>query len=207
MLPEYLGQPRFNYGTAEQRDEVGVATGMSWTPNGGDIIGVEVTTMPGKGELLLTGQLGDVMRESARAALSYARANARRLGIKSKRFDADIHIHVPEGAVPKDGPSAGIPIVAALISALTGRAVRRDTAMTGEITLRGHILPVGGIKEKVIGAHRAGIRMIIIPEANRHDLDEVPSRVRRQLEFLFVHQVDEALLAVLRSPEPSSEEE
>ena len=168
LLGKYLGPPRRSHGLAEQRDEVGVATGMSWTANGGDTMAVEVSVMDGKGTLTLTGQLGDVMRESAQAALSFARANARRLGIDERRFDkTDIHIHVPEGAVPKDGPSAGITLATALISALTGQAVKRDVAMTGEITLRGRVLPVGGIKEKVLGAHRAGIRTIILPTQER----------------------------------------
>jgi ATP-dependent Lon protease len=148
--------------------------------------------MDGKGNLTLTGQLGDVMRESAQAALSFARANASRLGIEGRRFEAcDIHIHVPEGAVPKDGPSAGITLATALISALTGRAIRRDVAMTGEITLRGRVLPVGGVKEKVLGAHRAGIRTIILPTKNERDIAEVPSQVKRKLAFVYVDQVDE----------------
>jgi ATP-dependent Lon protease len=200
LLAGYLGSPRYSHGTAELHDEVGVATGMTWTANGGDIIAVEVTSMPGKGDLLLTGQLGDVMRESARAALSFARANARRLGIKPKRFEGtDLHIHVPEGAVPKDGPSAGVTMATALISALTGRAVRRDVAMTGEITLRGRILAVGGIKEKVLGAHRSGIGTIIMPEANRRDLEEIPEHVRRQLQFVYANHIDSVLEYALRS--------
>ncbi len=198
-LVSYLGSPRYSHGTAELHDEVGVATGMTWTANGGDIIAVEVTSMPGKGELQLTGKLGDVMRESAFAALSFARANARRLGIKPKRFEGlDLHIHVPEGAVPKDGPSAGVTMATALISALTGRPVRRDVAMTGEITLRGRVLPVGGIKEKVLGAHRSGISTIIMPEANRRDMEEVPEHVRRQLTFVYATHIDAVLECALR---------
>jgi ATP-dependent Lon protease len=192
LLGKYLGPPRHIHNSAEQQDEVGVATGMFWTANGGDTLTVEVSIMDGKGNLTLTGQLGDVMRESAQAALSFARANASRLGIEGRRLEAcDIHIHVPEGAVPKDGPSAGITLATALISALTGRAIRRDVAMTGEITLRGRVLPVGGVKEKVLGAHRAGIRTIILPTRNERDIAEVPSQVKRKLAFVYVDQVDE----------------
>jgi ATP-dependent Lon protease len=192
LLSKYLGPPRHIHNSAEQQDEVGVATGMFWTANGGDTLTVEVSIMDGKGNLTLTGQLGDVMRESAQAALSFARANASRLGIETRRFEAcDIHIHVPEGAVPKDGPSAGITLATALISALTGRAIRRDVAMTGEITLRGRVLPVGGVKEKVLGAHRAGIRTIILPTKNERDIAEVPLQVKRKLAFVYVDQVDE----------------
>ncbi|HEX5692503.1 MAG TPA: S16 family serine protease, partial [Roseiflexaceae bacterium] len=192
QLSNYLGPPRHSYNIAEQQDEVGVATGMFWTANGGDTLTVEVSVMDGKGLLLMTGQLGDVMRESAQAALSFARANAGRLGIESRRFETcDIHIHVPEGAVPKDGPSAGITLATAMISALTGRAIRRDVAMTGEITLRGRVLPVGGIKEKVLGAHRAGIRTIILPSKNARDAAEVPGHVKRKLAFVYVDQMDQ----------------
>jgi ATP-dependent Lon protease len=192
LLNKYLGPPRHTHNIAEERDEVGVATGMFWTANGGDTLTIEVSIMDGKGTLIMTGQLGDVMRESAQAALSFARANAGRLGIEAQRFESsDIHIHVPEGAVPKDGPSAGITLAVALISALTSRAIRRDVAMTGEITLRGRVLPVGGVKEKVLGAHRAGIRTIILPAKNARDIDEVPAHVKRKLSFIYVEQMDE----------------
>jgi ATP-dependent Lon protease len=194
LIGKYLGPPRRTHGLAEQRDEVGVATGMSWTANGGDTMAIEVSIMDGKGTLMLTGQLGDVMRESAQAALSFARANAKRLGIDTKRFDkTDIHIHVPEGAVPKDGPSAGITLATALISALTGHAVKCDVAMTGEITLRGRVLPVGGVKEKILGAHRAGIRTIILPSNNERDIAEVPAQVKRRLSFIYVNHMDEVI--------------
>ncbi len=196
LLAKYLGPPRRSYGLAELRDQIGVATGMTWTANGGDVMAVEVSIMKGKGVLTLTGKLGDVMRESAQAALSFARANAERLGIYSRPFDElDIHIHVPEGAVPKDGPSAGITIATALVSALSGQAVKRDVAMTGEITLRGRVLPVGGVKEKVLGAHRAGIRMIIMPGKNERDIAEVPSQVKRRLMFTYVEHMDEVIAA------------
>jgi ATP-dependent Lon protease len=192
LLSKYLGPPRHAHGLAEERDEVGVATGMFWTANGGDTLTVEVSIMDGKGTLIMTGQLGDVMRESAQAALSFARANALRLGIEARRFEtSDIHIHLPEGAVPKDGPSAGITLAIALISALTGRAIRRDVAMTGEITLRGRVLAVGGVKEKVLGAHRAGIRTIILPVKNERDIAEVPAQVKRRLSFVYVEHMDE----------------
>lgn len=211
-LARYLGPPRYLYGLAEQRDEVGVATGMSWTANGGDVMAVEVSLMKGRGTLSLTGQLGEVMRESAQAALSFARANAEALGIKPKRFDTtDIHIHVPAGAVPKDGPSAGITMATALISALTGRPVRRDVAMTGEITLRGRVLPVGGVKEKVLGAHRAGIDTVILPQRNAVDLEEVPAHVKRRLHFVYVNHMLDVIACALcerereRDERPSAE--
>lgn len=191
-LVRYIGPPRYLHGIAEQHDEVGVATGMSWTANGGDVMAVEVSLMKGRGTLSLTGQLGEVMRESAQAALSFARANAETLGIKPKRFDnTDIHIHVPAGAVPKDGPSAGITMATALISAFTGRPVRREVAMTGEITLRGRVLPVGGVKEKILGAHRAGIATVVLPRRNEVDLEEVPPHVKRRLHVVYVdHMLD-----------------
>jgi len=183
-LLKFLGPPRYTFGVAERRDEVGVATGVAWTSAGGDLMPVEVTLMEGKGSLLLTGQLGEVMQESAQAALSYARSHAKELGIKGEKsnFDRmDIHIHVPEGAIPKDGPSAGITIATALISALTGRPVRRDVAMTGEITLRGKVLPIGGFKEKVLAAHRAGLRTVLVPKENKKDLIELPKKAKSLL--------------------------
>jgi ATP-dependent Lon protease len=206
LLDKYLGPPRYTHGKAEERDEVGVATGMAYTPNGGDAMAVEVSVMEGKGGLLLTGQLGDVMQESAHAALSYARANARKLGIETKRFDkVDIHIHVPEGSVPKDGPSAGVTLATALISALTGRRVRRVVAMTGEITLRGRVLAVGGVRDKVLGAYRAGIATIILPRRNERDLIDVPSNVKRKLHFVYVQQMDEVLGAAMLDAPPKKE--
>jgi ATP-dependent Lon protease len=205
-LAEYLGPPRRTHGIAEVQDEVGVATGMSWTAGGGDVMAIEVSVMKGKGALSLTGQLGDVMRESAQAALSFARANAEALGIAARRFETtDIHIHVPEGAVPKDGPSAGITLATALVSALTGRPVRREVAMTGEITLRGRVLPVGGVKEKVLGAHRAGIATVILPLKNERDAAEVPGHVKRRMRFVYVERMDEVLAAALCSPSASVE--
>ncbi|HEX9991223.1 MAG TPA: endopeptidase La [Chloroflexia bacterium] len=200
-LERYLGAPRFSYGMAEEEDEAGLATGVYWTPMGGDIISVEVTLMEGKGSLLLTGQLGDVMKESAQAALSYARTRARQLGIDPARFEkTDIHVHVPAGAIPKDGPSAGVTLGTALVSALTARKVRRDVAMTGEITLRGKVLPIGGLKEKVLAAHRAGISTFILPRKNEKDLDEIPQKVRRELEMVAVDDLDAVLKVALRPP-------
>ncbi len=197
-LHAFLGVERFRYGLAEERDEVGMATGLGWTPTGGDILAVEVSLMPGKGQLQLTGQLGDVMQESAKTAVSYARARAAALGIPAERFaETDIHIHVPAGQIPKDGPSAGITLATALISAITKRPVRRTVAMTGEITLRGHVLPVGGIKEKMLGAHRAGVTTIILPEENRKDLEELPIHVREALIFHFVDRMPKVLEVAL----------
>jgi len=201
-LIRYLGPPRYSFGAAEERDEVGVATGLAWTETGGDTLSVEVTIMPGKGSLILTGQLGDVMQESAQAALSYTRSQAEILGIGGVDFDKiDVHIHVPEGAVPKDGPSAGVTMATALISALTGRAVHHDVAMTGEITLRGRVLPIGGLREKALAAHRAGLKVMLLPKKNRQDLSEVPSRLRKRLDFVFVESMDQVLPVAL-SPSP-----
>jgi ATP-dependent Lon protease len=198
MIPKYLGPQKFFWGAAEDVDQVGVATGVARTEMGGDILGVEVTLMPGKGNLILTGQLGDVMRESAQAALSYARSQAETLGVSPKLFDKhDIHIHVPAGSVPKEGPSAGITIAAALISALTRRPVSRQVAMTGEITLRGRVLPVGGLRDKVLAAHRAGIKTFVLPKRNAKDLHEVPTGVRRGLRFVFAGDMAEVLNAAL----------
>ncbi|NJN67728.1 MAG: endopeptidase La, partial [Chloroflexaceae bacterium] len=206
-----LGPPPYSYGQTEQEDEVGVATSMVWTSNGGDIIRVEATLMEGKGNLTLTGQLGEVMQESGQTALSYARSHARGLGIDPKRFDkTDIHINVPEGAVPKDGPSAGITMATALVSALLMRPIRRNVAMTGEVTLRGRVLPVGGIKEKVLGSHRAGVDTIVLPQKNERDLIEVPQQVRRKLTFVLVSHMDQVLdtaLGPAPPPKPRPEPE
>jgi len=197
-LTRYLGPPRYVLGTAEERDEVGVATGLAWTESGGDTLSVEVTVLPGKGNLLMTGQLGEVMQESAQAALSYTRSRAHELGLEDLDFDKiDIHIHVPEGAVPKDGPSAGITIATALISALTGRPVMHNVAMTGEITLRGRVLPIGGLREKLLAAHRAGLKTMLLPSRNRRDLSDIPLRMRRGLNLVFVDTMDQVLPVAL----------
>jgi ATP-dependent Lon protease len=193
-IEEYLGPIKFRYGEAEGGEEAGIATGLAWTEAGGDILFIESTIMKGKGSLLLTGQLGEVMQESAKAAVSYLRSNAERIGLDSEFAEKfDIHIHVPEGAIPKDGPSAGVAIVASLYSVLSGKPVFKDVAMTGEITLRGRVLPVGGIKEKVLAAHRAGIKKVILPRDNERDLILVPEEVRTSLEFVFVEHLDEVL--------------
>jgi ATP-dependent Lon protease len=202
-LLKYLGPPQYSYGVIEEQDEVGVATGIAWTAAGGDTMAVEVTFMEGKGNLILTGQLGDVMQESAQAALSYTRSHARDLGIKRKDFERlDIHIHVPEGAIPKDGPSAGITMATALVSALSSRPVHREVGMTGEITLRGRILPIGGFKEKILAAHRAGLKTVLLPKKNEKDLQEIPRKVRRDLQFIFVERMDEVLPVALIQPPP-----
>jgi ATP-dependent Lon protease len=198
LLTKYLGAQKFFPEVAERINKPGIATGLAWTPVGGDILFIEATKMKGKGNLILTGQLGDVMKESAQAALSYIAAQAERLGIdESFRQKYDIHVHVPAGATPKDGPSAGVTILTALTSLLTSRSVRNDLAMTGEITLRGAVLPVGGIKEKVLAAHRAGIKYIILPERNRLDLEEIPKQVLEDLEFHFVKEMDEVIRIAL----------
>jgi ATP-dependent Lon protease len=197
-LAKYLGPPRFIRDDGEQTDEIGLAIGIAWTEAGGDLLPVEVTLMEGKGSLMLTGQLGDVMQESAQAALSYARSHAFELGMGDVDFDKlDIHIHVPEGAVPKDGPSAGITMATALISALIERPVHHNVAMTGEITLRGRVLPIGGLKEKVLAAHRAGLKTILLPKQNRKDMVEIPKRVKRDLTFVFVERMEEVLPVAL----------
>jgi ATP-dependent Lon protease len=193
-LEEFLGKPKFRFGQAEEIDQVGVATGLAYTTVGGDTLQIEVSLAPGKGKLVLTGKLGDVMRESAQAAFSYIRSKSEGLGIDPKFHEKnDIHIHVPEGAVPKDGPSAGITMVTALVSALSGRTVKKEVGMTGEVTLRGRVLPIGGLKEKSLGAHRAGITTIIAPKDNEKDLEDIPESVREELEFILVSHVDEVL--------------
>jgi ATP-dependent Lon protease len=193
-----LGKRRFYDDVAERIDRPGVATGLVWTPTGGEIIFVEATLTPGKGELRLTGQLGDVMKESAAAALSYLKARAGDIGINPELFDKnDIHVHVPAGAQPKEGPSAGVTVLTAMASILTGRPVREDVAMTGEITLRGRVLPIGGIKEKVLGAHRAGLRRVIMPRRNEADLDDIPADLRKQMKFVMIDSIDEVLREAL----------
>lgn len=201
-LSEYLGVPRYLPEAEQETDEVGVATGLAWTPAGGEILYIEATTMKGKGQLTLTGHLGDVMKESAQAALSYARTRVDDLGLPPDFYkDLDIHIHVPAGAIPKDGPSAGITMATALVSVLTQTPISKDVAMTGEITLRGRVLPVGGIKEKCLAALRAGAKSIIIPERNMKDLEEVPADVRKKMNIVMIKHVDEALnLALKKKP-------
>ena len=197
-LAAILGAPQFESETAMRTSVPGVATGLAWTPVGGDILFIEATRAPGSGRLILTGQLGEVMRESAQTALSIVKNRAAALGIDAGRFEkSDIHIHVPAGAIPKDGPSAGVAMFMALVSLMTDRTVRSDTAMTGEISLRGLVLPVGGIKEKVVGAHRAGIRRIMLPARNRKDYDDIPEIARKEVEFIWLERVEEAVAAAL----------
>ncbi len=198
-LHEYLGAQKFRYELAEEADEIGVATGLAWTQAGGDVIFVEATPVSGKGNLILTGKLGEVMQESARAALTYARSKAASLGIEENFYEnKDVHIHVPAGAIPKDGPSAGVTMAVALISALTKRPVSKEVGMTGEITLRGKILPVGGIKEKVLAAHRAGMKKVILPKENEKDLEEVPQEIKEELQFIWAERIDQALEIALK---------
>jgi ATP-dependent Lon protease len=193
QVREILGAPRFESEVAMRVSVPGVATGLAWTPVGGDILFIEATRVPGKGALILTGQLGDVMKESAQAALSLVKSQCDTLGIDPALFErSDIHVHVPAGAIPKDGPSAGVAMYTALVSLLTGRTVRHDVAMTGEISLRGLVLPVGGIKEKTVAAHRAGIRTVLLPARNRKDLEDIPDSVRREVTFVWLERADEA---------------
>ena len=204
-VQRFLGPPRFRYGTAEAEDQIGLTTGLAWTELGGELLTIEATVMPGKGKLMITGKLGEVMQESAQAAMSYVRSRAEVLGL-DKRFieNMDIHVHVPEGAIPKDGPSAGITMATTLVSALCRLPVRKDVAMTGEITLRGRVLPIGGLKEKVLAAHRGGIKKILIPKENAKDIREIPRKVRECLEIVLVDHTDEVLREALRLEDPAA---
>jgi ATP-dependent Lon protease len=203
-VTEYLGVPRFRPSMAEEQSEVGLATGLAWTEVGGELLVTEATLMPGKGKLTLTGKLGDVMQESAQAALSYVRSRAADYGLAEDfHSKLDIHVHVPEGAIPKDGPSAGITIASTLVSALTKIPVRRDVAMTGEITLRGKVLPIGGVKEKLLAAHRAGVKNIILPRDNEKDLADIPKNVLDVIDVHLVSTMDDVLKLALASPLPT----
>ena len=205
----YLGVPRFRYGEAELEDQVGVVTGLAWTEVGGELLTIEGVMMPGKGRMTVTGNLRDVMKESISAAASYVRSRAVDFGIEPPLFDRrDIHVHVPEGATPKDGPSAGVAMATAIVSVFTGIPVRRDIAMTGEITLRGRVLPIGGLKEKLLAALRGGLKKVLIPEDNAKDLVEIPESVKNNLEIVPVSRMEEVLRhALLRMPEPITWEE
>jgi ATP-dependent Lon protease len=199
-VTDFLGRQRFFDESAERIDRPGIATGLAWTAVGGEIMFIEAATMPGKEErLILTGQLGDVMKESAMAALSYVRSNAKALGLPANVFEGqNVHIHVPAGAIPKDGPSAGVTMITVLVSLASGRKVRSDLAMTGEITLRGKVMPIGGIKEKVLAAYRSGIRTIILPEKNRPDLlEDIPNELRDQMTFHYASDISQVLAAAL----------
>ncbi len=203
-ISQYLGSPKYRFGLAEKEDQIGVVTGLAWTEVGGEVLTVEVQSHPGKGRLALTGQLGDVMKESAQAGYTYIRSIAKELGIPDDFYEnTDVHVHVPEGAIPKDGPSAGVTMATAIASELSKRKVRQDIAMTGEITLRGRVLPVGGIKEKVLAAHRAGCKTIILPQDNKKDLEDIPANVSRKLKFVLVETMEEVLpIALLEREAP-----
>ncbi|MGB7904626.1 MAG: endopeptidase La, partial [Steroidobacteraceae bacterium] len=202
---EILGAPKFENEVAMRVSVPGVATGLAWTPVGGDILFIEATRIPGSGKLILTGQLGDVMKESAQAALSLLKSQAESLGVDSTRFEkSDIHVHIPAGAIPKDGPSAGVTLYTALVSLMTNKTVRNDVAMTGEISLRGLVLPVGGIKEKTVAAHRAGIRTVMLPARNRRDLDDIPESVRKELTFVWLERVEDAVSQAIDGSVPKA---
>jgi ATP-dependent Lon protease len=197
-VEKYLGTRKYRYDRANEKDEVGIATGLAWTPVGGDTLSIEVTLMQGNGKLELTGQLGDVMKESARTGVSFIRSKTEQFKIDPDFHNKnDIHIHVPEGAIPKDGPSAGVTLITAMVSALTGIPVKKNVAMTGEITLRGRVLPIGGLKEKVLAAHRAGIDTIIVPIDNKKDIDDIPEVIRKELKFVFAADMDTVLNTAL----------
>jgi ATP-dependent Lon protease len=204
VLGEYLGVPKFRFGEVEDEDQVGVVTGLAWTDVGGELLTIEAAMMPGKGKMTVTGNLRDVMKESISAAASYVRMRAIAFGIEPPSFDKrDIHVHVPEGATPKDGPSAGVAMVTAIVSVMTGIPVHRDVAMTGEITLRGRVLPIGGLKEKLLAAHRGGIKTVLIPEENAKDLVEINDSIKSGLDIVPVSRMDEVLArALVRKPEP-----
>ncbi|MGA8495406.1 MAG: endopeptidase La, partial [Xanthobacteraceae bacterium] len=209
VLPDYLSVPKYRYGEVEDVDQVGVVTGLAWTDVGGELLTIEAAMMPGKGKMTVTGNLRDVMKESISAAASYVRMRSAALGIEPPMFDRrDIHVHVPEGATPKDGPSAGVAMVTAIVSVMTGIAVHRDVAMTGEITLRGRVLPIGGLKEKLLAAHRGGIKTVLIPEENAKDLVEINDSIKSGLDIIPVSRMDEVLArALVRKPEPITWEE
>ena len=198
-LEKYLGVQRFRFGEAEQNDQVGQVTGLAWTEVGGDLLTIEAALVPGKGKLTITGQLGDVMQESVQAAMTVVRSRARMFGLEEDFYQKqDIHIHVPEGAIPKDGPSAGIAMCTTLVSVLTNIPVKATVAMTGEITLRGEVLPIGGLKEKLLAAHRGGIKTVLIPQENERDLAEIPKNIKDQLDIRPVKWIDEVLQVALQ---------
>jgi ATP-dependent Lon protease len=200
-LPEYLGVRKFRYGVGEEEDQIGAVTGLAWTEVGGELLTIEAVTVPGKGQIKTTGKLGEVMTESIATAMSFVKARSPSYGVKPSIFSRkDIHVHLPEGAVPKDGPSAGVGMVTAMISTLTAIPVRRDIAMTGEVTLRGRVLPIGGLKEKLLAALRGGITTVLIPAENEKDLAEIPASVKEALEIIPVSHVDEVLSRALTQP-------
>jgi ATP-dependent Lon protease len=198
LIPKYLGVPKFRHGETEGKDEIGLCIGLAWTEVGGELLAIESSLMRGAGKMLMTGKLGDVMQESVQAALTYVRARAEKFGLEENFYkETDVHVHVPEGAIPKDGPSAGIAVVTSIASAFMKRKVRGDIAMTGEITLRGRVLPIGGLKEKLLAAHRGNIKTVIIPKDNEKDLSEVPANVLKAIEIVFVEHMDEVLKVAL----------
>jgi ATP-dependent Lon protease len=204
-VPKFLGPPRFRYGIADIEPQIGVATGLAWTEMGGELLQVEVTIVPGRGKLTITGQLGEVMQESAQAAMSYVRSRADKIGLASDFYHKiDIHIHLPEGAIPKDGPSAGITLATALVSALCKVPVRNDLAMTGEITLRGRVMPIGGLKEKVLAAHRGGIKLVLIPKENEKDIEEIPAPILKGVNLVMVEHMDDVLRHALVLADPDA---
>jgi ATP-dependent Lon protease len=203
-VQKYLGVPKFHFGLAEERDEIGITTGLAWTEVGGELLTTEVSVMPGKGKLTVTGKLGDVMQESAQAAMSYVRSRAEALGLGKDFYSKlDIHVHLPEGAIPKDGPSAGITMATAITSALLKIATRKDVAMTGEITLRGRVLPIGGLKEKILAAHRGKIKKVLIPKENKKDLKDIPKKILKEIEVVLVEHMDDVLKHALLVEDPS----
>jgi ATP-dependent Lon protease len=200
---KYLGIPKFKFGEIEEKDQVGISTGLAWTEVGGELLTIEVSIVPGKGTFTVTGKLGEVMQESAQAAMSYVRSRAEKLGLERSFYQkVDIHIHVPEGATPKDGPSAGIAIVTAIASALTRKPVMHDLAMTGEITLRGRVLPIGGLKEKILAAHRGRVKRVIIPKENEKDLKDIPANILKDIKIVLVEHMDEVLKEAIVSEGP-----
>jgi ATP-dependent Lon protease len=204
-IEKYLGPPEYSPTDKETEDQVGVATSIAWTMAGGDIMPIEVALTEGKGNLQITGQIGEVMQESAQAALTYLKSRAKSFGLKGEDFeDMDVHIHVPEGAIPKDGPSAGITLATAVISAFTGRKVRKDVGMTGEVTLRGRVLPIGGVRNKVLAAHRNGLKTVLLPSRNQKDLVDVPKKVKDDLELIFVKHMDDVLEAAMMPAEKTA---
>jgi len=203
-IPNFLGIPRFRYGMIEEKDEIGLTTGLAWTEVGGELLVVEVSIVPGKGKLTITGRLGDVMQESAQAAMSYVRSRAHHFDLPEDYYQKiDIHIHVPEGAIPKDGPSAGITMATTIISALLRLPVRKDIAMTGEISLRGRVMPIGGLKEKILAAHRGGIKKVIIPSENKKDIKDIPPKILKDLKIVLAEHMDEVLVNALVVKDPA----
>lgn len=197
-LEKILGKPVYTYNSANDSDEIGIVRGLAWTSVGGDTLQIEVNVMPGKGELLLTGQLGDVMKESARAGITFIRSIVSRYGVDKEYFEKhDIHIHIPEGAVPKDGPSAGITMATAMLSAIIEKPVRADVAMTGEITLRGRVLPIGGLKEKILAAKNAGIKTVLVPKKNEKDIEEISAEIKKNMKIVYVETMEQVLKQAL----------